>query len=153
MPTRTASQAKTAPSSRAGRKRTAPAAEPRLSRTRRPTDLSPADWQTALRRQFGREQHFGLENLGSDPVFSDFRVHNPATGGRWRVTIRGAALGQNLCTCPDFATNWVPEPVLKNGGYYPAWYGSDTPESIMAAIRKGGWAKRKITTPIGKWKD
>lgn len=81
------------------------AAEPRLSRTRRPPELAVADWQTALRRQFGREQRFGLENLGTDPVFSDFRVHNPASGRRYRVAIRGRALGQNFCTCPDFATN------------------------------------------------
>jgi superfamily II DNA or RNA helicase len=80
-------------------------AEPRLSRTRRPADLDVADWQTALRRQFGREQHFGLENLGSEPVFSEFRVHNPASGSRWRVAIRGLALGSNFCSCPDFATN------------------------------------------------
>ena len=85
--------------------RPAQPAEPRLSRTRRPPDLEAADWQTTLRRQFGREQAFGLENLGGDPVFSDFRVHNPASGTRYRVAIRGAALGQNFCTCPDFATN------------------------------------------------
>jgi ADP-heptose:LPS heptosyltransferase len=53
---------------------------------------------------------------------------------------------------PEFATNWVPEPVLKAGGYYPAWYGEDTPDTIMEAVRKGGWAKRTPTTPIGKWK-
>ena len=85
-------------------KPTAPT-EPRLSRTRRPGDLGIADWQTALRRQFGREQAFGLENLGADPVFSDFRVHNPASGTHYRVAIRGTALGQNFCSCPDFATN------------------------------------------------
>lgn len=55
--------------------------------------------------------------------------------------------------CPEFATNWVPEPVLQQGGYYPAWYGSDTPETIMAAIERGEWATRKITAPIGNWKD
>jgi hypothetical protein len=80
-------------------------AEPRLSRTRRPTELPAADWQAALRRQFGREQHFGLENLGAEPVFSEFRVHNPASGSRYRVAIRGLAPGQNFCSCPDFATN------------------------------------------------
>ena len=80
-------------------------AEPRLSRTRRPANVDSAGWQTALRRQFGREQHFGLENLGSEPVFSDFRVHNPISGSRYRVAIRGLALGQNFCTCPDYATN------------------------------------------------
>ena len=79
--------------------------EPRLSRTRRPPKLEVADWQAALRRQFGREQRFGLENLGAEPVFSDFRVHNPDSGTRYRVAIRGRALGQNFCTCPDYATN------------------------------------------------
>ena len=79
--------------------------EPRLSRTRRPPELPVADWQTALRRQFGREQNFGLENLGQEAVFSDFRVSNPASGTRYRVAIRGQAPGQNFCTCPDYATN------------------------------------------------
>ena len=101
MPTRTTRKAP----AKAGKLRTNPTAEPRLSRTRRPPAVEVADWQAALRRQFGREQHFGLENLGSEPVFSDFRVHNPASGGRYRVAIRGRALGQNLCSCPDFATN------------------------------------------------
>lgn len=81
------------------------AAEPRLSRTRRPPDIAVADWQTALRRQFGREQNFGLKNLGSEPFFSDFAVHNPASNSRYRVAIRGTWLGQNFCTCADFATN------------------------------------------------
>ena len=80
-------------------------AAPRLTRTRRPAELPVADWQTALRRQFGREQLFGLDNLGSEPVFSDFRVHNPASQSSYRVTIRGPGLGLNRCTCPDFATN------------------------------------------------
>jgi superfamily II DNA or RNA helicase len=77
----------------------------RLSRTRRPPELEVADWQAGLRRQFGREQNFGLKNLGGEPVFSDFRVSNPASGTHYRVAIRGQALGQNFCSCPDFATN------------------------------------------------
>ena len=85
--------------------RASPAAAPRLTRNRRPPELPVADWQTALRQQFGREQLFGLENLGSEPVFSEFRVHNPASKSSYRVTIRGQALGLNRCTCPDFATN------------------------------------------------
>ena len=101
MPTPTARKVP----SKAVKARPKPAAEPRLSRTRRPPETEVADWQAALRRQFGREQAFGLENLRTDPVFSDFRVHNPASGGRYRVAIRGPALGQNFCSCPDFATN------------------------------------------------
>jgi superfamily II DNA or RNA helicase len=106
MPTRRAPKpASTKSSSKPAKTKRAPATAPRLSRTRRPPALDVADWQTALRRQFGREQPFGLENLGSDPVFSDFRVHNPASGSRYRVAIRGRELGHNFCSCPDFATN------------------------------------------------
>ncbi|MBK6864840.1 MAG: DEAD/DEAH box helicase [Ideonella sp.] len=67
--------------------------------------MAAADWQTALRRQFGREQAFGLENMGTEPLFSDFRVSNPQGGTRYRVAIRGSAPGCNFCSCPDFATN------------------------------------------------
>jgi superfamily II DNA or RNA helicase len=80
-------------------------AEPRLSRTRRPDALPAADWQAALRRQFGREQGFVLRNLGSEPVFSTFRVDNPDSGTHYLVSIRGLTPGQNLCSCWDFATN------------------------------------------------
>ncbi|MEI8028884.1 MAG: SNF2-related protein [Comamonadaceae bacterium] len=89
----------------ARKSKTVKPAEPRLSRTRRPQELAVTDWQTALRRQFGREQHFGLENIGQEPVFSDYRVSNPSSGTRYRVAIRGTALGQNYCSCPDYATN------------------------------------------------
>jgi hypothetical protein len=61
------------------------AAEPRLSRQRKPADLAADEWQRALRRQFGREQKFGLENLGDDPVFSEFAVFNPESRSRYRV--------------------------------------------------------------------
>ena len=80
-------------------------AEPRLSRQRRPQAMAADDWQRALRRQFGREQGFALQRLGDEPVFSEFRVGNPASGGSYRVAIRGAEPGANLCTCLDFATN------------------------------------------------
>jgi superfamily II DNA or RNA helicase len=89
-------------------RRTAPrksAAEPRLSRLRRPNDLAVDEWQIHLRRQFGREQAFLLENLGDEPVFSEFAVTNPASKGRYRVAIRGAELGENFCSCPDYASN------------------------------------------------
>ena len=43
---------------------TKPNKEPKLLRSRQPGDLSLEDWQRGLRRQFGREQAFGLENSG-----------------------------------------------------------------------------------------
>src|ERR1700741_1451571 len=79
--------------------------EPKLARTHAPADLSPLDWQRGLRRQFGREQAFGLENLGSEPFFSEFRVSNPVSKSSYRVAIRGLGPGGNFCSCPDYATN------------------------------------------------
>lgn len=57
------------------------------------------------RRQFGVEQRFHVENLGAEPVFSEFRVTNPESKNSYRVAIRGSDLGANFCSCPDFATN------------------------------------------------
>ncbi|MER9657846.1 DEAD/DEAH box helicase [Mesorhizobium sp. M0152] len=84
---------------------TKPNSEPKLSRTHAPADLSPVDWQRGLRRQFGREQDFGLENLTSEPFFSEFRVSNPASKSTYRVAIRGLGPGGNFCSCPDYATS------------------------------------------------
>ena len=88
-----------------GSPRSAKAAEPKLSRQRRPETMTAADWQRELRRQFGREQRFGLELREGGPVFGLWRVVNPAGGGRYLVTLRGSAPGDNHCTCQDFATN------------------------------------------------
>jgi len=83
----------------------APNKEPKLSRGHAPADLSPVEWQRGLRRQFGREQDFGLENLTSEPFFSEFRVSNPASKSSYRVAIRGKGPGGNFCSCPDYSTS------------------------------------------------
>jgi superfamily II DNA or RNA helicase len=82
-----------------------PVKEPKLSRTHAPADLSPVEWQRGLRRQFGREQAFGLENLGSERFFSEFRVSNPVSKSSYRVAIRGRGPGGNFCSCPDYGTS------------------------------------------------
>ena len=84
---------------------TKPTKETKLSRTHAPADLSPVDWQRSLRRQFGREQAFGLENLSSEPFFTEFRVSNPVSKSSYRVAIRGLGPGRNFCSCPDYATS------------------------------------------------
>ena len=84
---------------------TNPIKEPKLSRTHAPPGLSVVEWQRRLRRQFGREQAFGLENLGSEPFFSEFRVSNPVSKSSYRVVIRGLGPGGNFCSCPDYATS------------------------------------------------
>ncbi|MCC6870696.1 MAG: DEAD/DEAH box helicase family protein [Burkholderiales bacterium] len=82
-----------------------PANEPKASRTHPPINVAPVEWQRALRRQFGREQAFVLENLGDQPFFSEFRVGNPRSKSSYRVVIRGLDAGDNYCACPDYATN------------------------------------------------
>src|SRR6516164_5193529 len=84
---------------------TTPIKAPNLSRTHAPPGLSVVQWQRRLRRQFGREQAFGLENLGSEPFFSEFRVSNPVSKSSYRVVIRGLGPGGNFCSCPDYATS------------------------------------------------
>ncbi len=77
----------------------------KTSRTRKPRDMSLEEWQVALRREYGREQVFKFENLGEEPFFSEFLVTNPASGGAYRVAVRGKDLGANYCSCPDFSVN------------------------------------------------
>jgi hypothetical protein len=79
--------------------------EPKLSHTHAPADLSPVEWQRGLRRQFGREQAFALENLTSEPFLSEFRVSNPISKSSYRVAIRGMGPGGNYCSCPDYAAS------------------------------------------------
>jgi superfamily II DNA or RNA helicase len=61
--------------------------------------------QIDIRRQRAKEGKFRIQNLGRNRVFSDYQVTNPATGGQYRVSIRGFEVGDNTCTCPDFRTN------------------------------------------------
>ncbi len=76
----------------------------KLSHLYKPEDLSLEEWQIGLRRQFGREQKFKFENLGTDPIFSEFQITNPQTRNTYRVTIRGMQSGENFFARPDFAT-------------------------------------------------
>ncbi|MFB3892507.1 MAG: DEAD/DEAH box helicase [Phycisphaerae bacterium] len=76
-----------------------------VSRLRKPRDMSLEAWQIALRRQFAAQLDLKIENTGSRPVFSEFRVTNPQTRRTYRVAIRGEGLGVNYCSCPDYAVN------------------------------------------------
>jgi superfamily II DNA or RNA helicase len=61
--------------------------------------------QIDIRRQRAVEGKFVIQNLGRNRVFSDYQVTNPASGGQYRVSIRGFEVGDNTCTCPDFRSN------------------------------------------------
>jgi superfamily II DNA or RNA helicase len=76
-----------------------------LSRLRKPPEMSLEAWQIALRKQFGAELRLKISNVGREPFFSEFAVTNPLTRRSYRVAIHGQELGENFCSCPDFAVN------------------------------------------------
>jgi superfamily II DNA or RNA helicase len=76
-----------------------------MSRLRKPEDMPLEQWQIALRKQFAEKQNFRLKNIGDEPIFSEFIVTNPQTDREYRVAIRGERIGDNYCSCPDFAVN------------------------------------------------
>ncbi|MEK6236493.1 MAG: hypothetical protein N2C14_17430, partial [Planctomycetales bacterium] len=77
----------------------------KLSRAKKPAEMSLEQWQTELRRQFGVDQEFDWKNVGDHPFFSEYEVHNPASGKTYPVRVRGTESGDNFCGCADFATN------------------------------------------------
>jgi superfamily II DNA or RNA helicase len=77
----------------------------RISRLRKPEDMPLEQWQIALRKQFAQKQDFRVKNIGKEAIFSEFTIINPETDGEYRVAIRGQRIGDNYCSCPDFAVN------------------------------------------------
>lgn len=58
-------------------------------------------WQQALRKQFAENNPFAIKKLGTHAVFSDYQVHNPATGNTYKVALRSADNSLNFCACMD----------------------------------------------------
>jgi len=79
--------------------------KPAVPYQRKPLELSLEGWQAALRKQYAEQHTFGIENLGDDPVFSDFRVHSPESGKSYKVSIRDNRHSFHFCSCYDFRTN------------------------------------------------
>jgi len=107
--------------------------EPNLSRTHAPADLSPLDWQRGLRRQFGREQAFGLENLSSEPFFSEFRISNPVSKSSYRVAIRGlgqVAISVHAPIMPP--ASWVP--ASTSNSRLPGWKKARRQDGVCAGL-------------------
>lgn len=92
---------------RQSKTRRASASPSKLSRQRRPDDMTLEQWQAELRRQFGRSQSYRMTNRGEHPVFSLFSVINPQSKRTYQVTLRPRVAGHHdhHCTCPDFAVN------------------------------------------------
>lgn len=82
-----------------------PKKKPAVPYQRKPLELSLEAWQMALRRQFAENHPFGIENIGHEPVFSDFRVTNPENRNSYKVSIRDNEHSFHFCSCYDFKTN------------------------------------------------
>ena len=77
----------------------------RVSYHRQPEEMELNAWQIALRRQFAQQEEYVIENVGEQPVWSEFRVANPKVATAYRVALRAKEPGANFCSCPDFRTN------------------------------------------------
>lgn len=72
---------------------------------RKPEEMELNAWQAALRRQYAQQEKYEIENIGEQPVWSEFRVSNPKVKTAYRVALRAKEPGANFCSCPDFRTN------------------------------------------------
>ncbi|MEX2336533.1 MAG: DEAD/DEAH box helicase [Fulvivirga sp.] len=79
--------------------------EPKVPYHKKPEKMNMEKWQRALRKQFAANNPFGIENIGSHEVFSDYHVYNPATENSYKVALRSADNSLNFCSCLDFKTN------------------------------------------------
>src|SRR6266568_2435541 len=77
----------------------------KVSKLHKPADMGLEEWQRQLRKEFGQQQNFRLENRGEHPIFSDFSLTNFQTGRSYKVAIRGDKPGDNYCSCPDYTGN------------------------------------------------
>jgi superfamily II DNA or RNA helicase len=76
-----------------------------VSRVKPPAGMALDEWQAAIRREDAQAQKLRVANTGKEPVFSEYRVSNPLSGGRYQVSIRGHQAGDNRCSCPDYLVN------------------------------------------------
>ena len=98
------SAAKKRVSKNSKRKKTKPI-KLRVPRTHKPEGLGLEEWQRILRKQYGVQQNFKLENTGDHPIFSEYLLSNPESGKTYKIAIRGESPGDNYCSCPDYRIN------------------------------------------------
>src|SRR5665213_1151887 len=76
-----------------------------LSNTRKPADMTVAQWQTGLRKQMAEKTNFKITNIGGGLAYSDYQVFNANTNNTYKVALRSADNSLNYCSCYDFKTN------------------------------------------------
>lgn len=80
-------------------------AKTRISHTRKPDNLTNAEWQAALRKQIAEEEKFTIKKTDEGLVYGDYTVYNVHSKNIYKVALRSAGNNLNFCTCPDFKTN------------------------------------------------
>jgi superfamily II DNA or RNA helicase len=117
-----------------------------VSRTHKPDNISLEDWQRLLRKQFGVQQCFKLQNRGDHPIFSDYLLTNSETGKTYKIAIRGSNPGDNYCSCPDYSINnlgtckhieFVLSRLVKKKGAKKAFKEGFTPQYSEIYLRYG----------------
>lgn len=78
---------------------------PLLSNTKKPANLTIAEWQTILRKQIAERSSFKISNIGDGLVYSDYNVYNISTKNTYKVALRSVDNSLNYCSCYDFKTN------------------------------------------------
>src|SRR5574341_209682 len=57
------------------------------------------------RQERARKETFRIRKSTPEPVFADYQVESAASGGRYRVALRGFEPGDSYCDCPDYRVN------------------------------------------------
>jgi hypothetical protein len=78
-----------------------------VSHRKKPEGMELVAWQRALRAHISETgPTLNVSYIaGEHPVYGDYSVHNPATGGTYKVALRSREPGPNFCSCLDFKTS------------------------------------------------
>lgn len=76
---------------------------PSISPIHRPANMTPEQWQRALRRQAAEKEPFGIHNPGGQDY--PFVVTNARSGRSYKAYYYGPCSPLNRCECMDFKTN------------------------------------------------
>ena len=108
------------PPPKRGKHRARPKIEPRLSRTRRPPGSASPTGRSRCAASSAASRSFALKNLGSEPVFSEFRVHNPDSGTLSRGDPRPRRRATTSAPAPTSpSTTWAP--ASTSSSRWPGW--------------------------------
>jgi superfamily II DNA or RNA helicase len=69
------------------------------------TEAQLVERELAERAERAREERMTVRAAGTGGPWTDYAVHNAASGKTYRVALRGRERGDSYCSCPDFRKN------------------------------------------------